>query len=162
MLFEVSNLEKGFPGGSDCEDPACNSGNGFSPWVEKNLWRREWQPIPLFLPGEFHGQRILVGYSPWGHKESDTTEWLTQAKLRKGTHGILPVANDNHEFKRFQGYFHFHLGFSLSVSSFSLVETRLILYVGLKVENTLWGRWNHITSHFRNQRRMRVLPFCSY
>ena len=41
------------------------------------FWRRKWQPIPVFLPGEFHGQRSLVGYSPWGHKESDTTEWLT-------------------------------------------------------------------------------------
>ena len=38
---------------------------------------REWQPTPVFLPGEFHGQRSLAGYSPWGHKESDTTEWLT-------------------------------------------------------------------------------------
>ena len=35
--------------------------------------RREWQPTPVFLPREFHGQRSLVGYSPWGHKESDTT-----------------------------------------------------------------------------------------
>ena len=34
-------------------------------------WRREWQSTPVFLPGEFHGQRSLVGYSPWGHKESD-------------------------------------------------------------------------------------------
>ena len=33
----------------------------------------EWQPTPVFLPGESHGQRILVGYSPWGHKELDTT-----------------------------------------------------------------------------------------
>ena len=40
-------------------------------------WRRKWQPTPVFLPGESHGQRSLVGYSPWGHKESDTTEWLT-------------------------------------------------------------------------------------
>ena len=40
-------------------------------------WRRKWQPIPVLLPGEFHGQRSLVGYSLWGHKESDTTEWLT-------------------------------------------------------------------------------------
>ena len=40
-------------------------------------WRREWQPIPVFLPGEFHGQRSLMGYSPWGHKDSDTTEQLT-------------------------------------------------------------------------------------
>ena len=37
-------------------------------------WRRAWQPIPVFLPGESHGQRSLSGYSPWGGKESDTTE----------------------------------------------------------------------------------------
>ena len=37
-------------------------------------WRRKWQPSPVFLPGKFHGQKSLVGYSPWGHKESDTTE----------------------------------------------------------------------------------------
>ena len=37
-------------------------------------WRREWQPTPIFLPGESHRQRSLVGYSLWGHKESDTTE----------------------------------------------------------------------------------------
>ena len=46
-------------------------------WVEKIPWRREWQPIPVFLPGEFHRQRSLVGCSPWGLKESDTTEQLT-------------------------------------------------------------------------------------
>ena len=40
------------------------------------FWRRKWQPTPVFLPGEFHGQRSMAGYSPWGHKESDTTEWL--------------------------------------------------------------------------------------
>ena len=40
-------------------------------------WRREWLPIPVFLPGEFHRQRSLVGYSPWCHKELDTTKWLT-------------------------------------------------------------------------------------
>ena len=37
-------------------------------------WRREWLPTPVFLPGEFHGQRSLVGYSPWNHGESNTTE----------------------------------------------------------------------------------------
>ena len=50
------------------------------------IWRREQQliPIPVFLPGEFHGQRSLVGYSPGGRKEPDTTEWLTlsQASFR--------------------------------------------------------------------------------
>ena len=39
-------------------------------------WRRKWQPTPVFLPGESHGQRNLAGYSPWGRKESDTTERL--------------------------------------------------------------------------------------
>ena len=47
---------------------------GFDPWVGKIPWRRAWQPTPVFLPGESPGQRNLVGYSPWGHKESDTTE----------------------------------------------------------------------------------------
>ena len=45
--------------------------------VGKIPWRREWLPTPVFLPGEFHGQRSLAGYSPWGRKGSDTTEWLT-------------------------------------------------------------------------------------
>ena len=47
---------------------------GFSPWVRKIPWRRAWQPTPVFLPGESHGQRILGGYSPWGLTELDTTE----------------------------------------------------------------------------------------
>ena len=50
---------------------------GFSPWVGKILWRRKWQPTPVFLPGKSHGQRSLAGYSPWGHQESDTAEWLS-------------------------------------------------------------------------------------
>ena len=58
--------------------PACQCRRrkrcGFGPWVRKILWRRKWQPTPVFLPGESHGQRSLAGYSPWGHKEWDTTE----------------------------------------------------------------------------------------
>ena len=50
-------------------------------WVQsldwKIPWRTEWLPTPVFLPGEFHGQRILAGYNPWGHKELDMTERLT-------------------------------------------------------------------------------------
>ena len=44
------------------------------PWVRKIPWRRKWQPTPVFLPGESHWWSSLVGYSPWGRKESDTTE----------------------------------------------------------------------------------------
>ena len=47
------------------------------PCIRKILWRREWQSTPVFFPGEFHGQRSLVGHGPWGHKESDTTKRLT-------------------------------------------------------------------------------------
>jgi len=43
-------------------------GHRFDLWVRKIPWRKKWQPTPVFLPGEFHGQRSLVGYSPWGHK----------------------------------------------------------------------------------------------
>ena len=46
----------------------------FDPWVGKILWSRKWKPTPVFLPGKFHGQRSLAGYSPWGSKESDTTD----------------------------------------------------------------------------------------
>ena len=53
---------------------------GFDPWVGKIPWRREWQPTPVFLPGEFHGQRSLAGHSPWGCQESDTTEQLSLYK----------------------------------------------------------------------------------
>ena len=49
----------------------------FHSWVRKIPWRREWLPAPVFFPGEFHGQRSLVSYSPWGRKESDMTEPLT-------------------------------------------------------------------------------------
>ena len=46
----------------------------FGPWVRKIPWRRNWQSTPVFLPGKSHGQRSLVDYSPWGHKESDVTK----------------------------------------------------------------------------------------
>ena len=46
---------------------------GFNPWVGKIPWRNEWLPTPAFLPEEFHGQKSLEGYGPWGLKESDKT-----------------------------------------------------------------------------------------
>ena len=64
----------GFPGGSNGKEFACNAGNPglilglgrYPGWEDPR--RREWQPTPEFLPGEYHGQRSLVGYSPLGHK----------------------------------------------------------------------------------------------
>ena len=50
--------------------------HAFDPWVRKNPWRREWLPTPVFLLGEFYGQRSLARYSLWGRKELDMTEQL--------------------------------------------------------------------------------------
>jgi len=60
----------------------------FNPWIRKVLWRREWQPTPVFLPGEFYGQKSLVVYSPWGCKESDVTE-VTHACINTHTYRDL-------------------------------------------------------------------------
>ena len=66
-----------FPGGASGKEPTCQSGRpGFNPWVRKIPWRRAQKPTLAFLPGESHGQGSLVGYSPWGYKESETTERL--------------------------------------------------------------------------------------
>ena len=68
---------KDFPGGSDGKASCLHCGRpGLGPWVGKILWRRKWQATPVLLPGESHGRRRLVGYTPRGRKESDTTEWL--------------------------------------------------------------------------------------
>ena len=66
--FKVQVLE-GFPSGSDGKESASNA--GFDPCVGKIPWRREQQPTPVFCPGEFHGL-----YSPWVHKQLETTEQL--------------------------------------------------------------------------------------
>ena len=55
----------------------------FDPWVRKIPWRRKWQPTPVFLPGESHGQRSLAGYSPWGHRVRMTEQLSMQHALRR-------------------------------------------------------------------------------
>ena len=74
---EATNLSinrlMGLPCSSKGKESACMQRRRprFDPWVGKILWRREWQPTPVFLPGESHGQRSLAGYSPWDCKESE-------------------------------------------------------------------------------------------
>ena len=58
---------------SICQYRKC----AFDPWIGKIVCRRKWQPTPISLPGESHGQRSLEGYSPWGRKQVDTTERLS-------------------------------------------------------------------------------------
>ena len=73
---------EGFPGGASGKEPTCQCRRckrlGFSPWVGKIPWRRKWHPTPIFLPGESHGWRSLVGCSPRSHKELDATDRLSR------------------------------------------------------------------------------------
>ena len=59
-------VNKGFPGGASGEEPACqcrkHKRHRFDPCIRKMPWRRKWQPTPVFLPREFHGQRSLASY----------------------------------------------------------------------------------------------------
>ena len=66
---------KELTGGSGLKNPPANATDG-----QEDPRRREWQPTPVFLPGESPGQRRLAGYSPWGHKDSDTTSGLNNKK----------------------------------------------------------------------------------
>ena len=67
------------------KEPTCQCRRrGFNPWISKIPRRRKWQPSPVFLPAESHGQWSLVGYGPQGHRESDTTEQLNSKKPGEG------------------------------------------------------------------------------
>ena len=74
---------EGFPGGAMVESACQRRRHRFHPWVGKIPWKRKRQPTPGFFAGESHGQRRLVGYSPNGHKELDTTEQLHTHKTQK-------------------------------------------------------------------------------
>ena len=80
IIMESSRVELGFPGGSVIKNPPVNAGDtgdaGSIPGSRRSFGGRIGNPTPVFLPGKSHGWTSLVGYSPWGHKESDTTERL--------------------------------------------------------------------------------------
>ena len=66
--FSLPLPPSGFPAGSDGKASAWCGRPGFDPWVGKIPWGRKWQPIPVLLPGKFHGRRRMIGYSPRGHR----------------------------------------------------------------------------------------------
>ena len=85
---------------SNCQCRRCKRLR-FYPGVRKILWRRKWKSTPVFLPGESHGQRSLVGYSPWGCKELDTTELLS-AYTYIHTHTHTHTHSHTHLFQYFK------------------------------------------------------------
>ena len=93
----------GFPGGTSGKELACQCRKHkrcrFDPWVGKIPWRRQWQPTPLLLLGKSHGQRSLMGYSPWRCRESDMTEVTEHAHKaplvgRKASSGAILSRNE--------------------------------------------------------------------
>ena len=117
-------------------------------------WRRKWQPTPVLLPRKFHGWRSLVGYSPWGHKESDMTERLHEdvplqysclensSTLRP--HGLQParLCHPWHFSGRNTGVgFHFlHQGIFLTQG----LNPRLLCLLHRQVVSSLAGKCHHI------------------
>ena len=113
--------------------------SGFDPWVGTIPWRRAWQPTPVFLPGESHGQRNLAGYSPWGRKVLNTTEWLTLSPFtftfqydleltvltmsvshlhRVTVHSLWPLAN------HFSSFSYLQLGVRISIHRTVLITNK--------------------------------------
>ena len=76
--LNMLHMTNGLPRWSSGKETACQCKRlrrrGFSAQAGKILWNRKWQPTPVFLPGESHGQRSLLGYSPWGCKQLDMTK----------------------------------------------------------------------------------------
>ena len=98
----------------------------FDPWVRKIPWRRNWLCTPIFLPGESQGQTSLAGQSPWGHKESDTTELLTDTTLSCGFY--LTTSQGPHLQIPSHGELRFHTRISGSQTSTTVSqEPRTVL-----------------------------------
>ena len=83
-LLEPEYLENGLPRWLRGKESSCQCWRcGFNPWVGKILWREKWQPTPVFLPGESHRQRSLVGSSPLGHSRVGQNLAIRQPPPRK-------------------------------------------------------------------------------
>ena len=85
-------------------------------WVrslgQEDPWRREWLPTPVFLPGEFHGQRSLAVYSPWGCKELDVSEQLTFTfTLCETEDGIQGIFHHQAEQRTYYAFLYIMIGF---------------------------------------------------
>ena len=91
------------PGDSDGKESACNARDlRFDPWVRKIPYRMEWQPTPVFFPGEFHGQGSLGAYSPRSHNALDTTE-ATNPLTQVEDAAVTPVYNRREKWRHKEG-----------------------------------------------------------
>ena len=111
---------------------ACNAGihlqcrrPRFNSWVWKIPLEKEMQPTPVFLPGEFHGQRSLAGYSPWGHKESDVIEWLILSPSWKSV--VQSLSHVQHFETLWTGAHQTSLSFTISQSLLKLMSNESVM-----------------------------------
>ena len=108
LLCRSSFLFWGFLGGTSGKESTCQFKRHkrlkFNPWVGKIPWRGKWHSTPVLLPGKSHGQSSLMGYSPWGHKESDTAEVMS-TKCLGALQGVLDVWEGALWFGRVNGCF---------------------------------------------------------
>ena len=120
------------------KEPTCQCRRhrrpGFNPWVGKILRGRKWQPTPVFLPRKSHGQRSLAGYSPWGHRELDTTERTHTPLYFQEDFVISQFTNDPGSLILLQD----ELVMMLSETVMLLVEIKVVL------GSTAWG---HLGGH---------------
>ena len=126
-----------FPGGSEVKNLPVNAGYRFDPWAGTIPWRREWHPTPVFSPGKSHGQRCLMGYSPWGLKrvQHDLLTKTNQAMYQVlYLSGYLLWINPNSEplTPRSISLFPVFIGTKLA--------TQLTFKEGIRLEKVLWGR----------------------
>ena len=142
----------GFPGGTTGKEFACQFRRHkrlkFDPWVRKIPWRRAWQPTPVFLPAESGGKRSLVGYSPWGHKELDTTEETdTQeadmpSSLSILKRDLIPNSKASSLGTHFLlGIAHVYMNQMLQTSVFLFINLSFLKATRLKNQK---GRWKNI------------------
>ena len=92
-IYDLPTSNSGFPWWLSSKEPACRCRRrGLDPWVRKIPWRRKWQPNALFVPGKSHGQRSLVGYSPWDSKRV-RHDLVTKQQRATSTSKILTLKN---------------------------------------------------------------------
>ena len=144
-------------------------------WVPKlalmSNWRRKWQLALVFLPGGFHGQRSLVSYGPWGQKEPDTAEWMSNNEHTLSTtldaRNVMSSGNGS-MISNSSVFWMFSLSrYSLTgahsfvhatcFSSFILPKV-LALAVLLSSQFSRWGNWD--IEHLENLSKGRQLSVC--
>ena len=148
---------------------------GFNPWVRKIPWRRKWQPTPVFLPGESHGQRSLAGYSLWGWKESDMTEQNSSSnkagpelepqiqppapKLRQELERVVGYVTGVQTWDVFQEFYH-KITFFEVVGFFFLLELTWSCKMTF-TQGHLKGPARHIGKHMISIPRLDVWQTCN-